>query len=52
MTEKQHQKPEDIRGYRPLHEKLIPAAVITLALIAVGMLILAGAIALGLVGGA
>ena len=51
MTEKQPKKQEDIRGYRPLHEKLIPA-VITLALIAVGMLILAGAIALGLVGGA
>lgn len=52
MTEKRAEKPESPRGYSPMYEKLIPAAVIFLILIAVGMLVLAGGIALGLIGGA
>ena len=52
MTEKRPEKPENTRGYTSLHEKWIPAAVIVLVLIAVGILILAGAIALGMIGGA
>lgn len=52
MTEKRAEKPNQTRGYSPLYEKLIPAAVIFLILIATGMLVLAGGIALGLIGGA
>jgi len=51
MTEKRPEKPNNPRGYTPIYEKLIPAAVILLILIAVSMLVLAGGIALGLIGG-
>jgi hypothetical protein len=52
MTEKRPDQPEHPRGYTPIYEKLIPAVVIILILVSVGMLVLAGGIALGLIGGA
>ncbi len=39
-------KPQS-RGYSPTHEKVIPIAIGILVVIAIGMLILAAAIALG-----
>jgi hypothetical protein len=50
MTEEKLSKPPDSRGYKPIYEKMIPAAVITLVVIGFLMLILAAAIALGFIG--
>ncbi len=50
MTEEKPSKQSKSRGYKPIHEKLIPAAIVTLLVIGIGMLILAIAIALGMIG--
>lgn len=50
MTEEKPSQPPESRGYKPIHDKLIPAAIVTLIVIGIGMLILAIAIALGMIG--
>lgn len=52
MTEEKKSNQNNTRGYKPIHEKLIPAAVITLVVISIGMIALAVVIALGVVTGA
>ena len=52
MTEKRASNQTNTRGYKPSHEKWIPAAMITLVVISIGMLTLAVVIALGVVTGA
>ena len=51
MAEERTEKPTDTRGHRPIHEKMIPAAMIILVVISIGMIALAVVIALGAVGG-
>ena len=52
MTEEKVTNQTNTRGYKPIHEKIIPAAIITLIVIAIGMIALAVVIALGAIGGA
>ena len=51
MTSEQTSDPTNTRGYKPSHEKWIPAAIILLVLISIGMIALAVVIALGAAGG-
>lgn len=47
MTKQEVERKPEIRGYSSAHEKIIPIAIGILVVIALGMLILAVAIALG-----